>query len=208
MHLVTLISFACTVISASAFQFPEFVPLHRRQEAGTPAYECHANCGGVIVDARTDGYCDSEDFTIELADCLACALEYDIWQYYGTSVSEAAEACGLTATPAEASSTTTSDSASATETAEQSATSVVDSSIITDTASSATRTTIISTSVPSSNGVHISSRPFSSIPSATAARSSAASTPSSSTLYSGASSTTYGRSLLDVLAGFLVANFM
>jgi hypothetical protein len=45
MHLVTLISFACTVISASAFQFPEFVPLHRRQEAGTPAYECHANCG-------------------------------------------------------------------------------------------------------------------------------------------------------------------
>lgn len=126
----------------------------------------------MIVDARTDGYCDSEDFTIELADCLACALEYDIWQYYGTSVSEAAEACGLTATPAEASSTTTSDSASATETAEQSATSVVDSSIITDTASSATRTTIISTSVPSSNGVRISSRPFSSIPSATAARSS------------------------------------
>lgn len=45
MRLVNLAALACAVISASAFDFPEFVPLHRRQEAGTPAYECHANCG-------------------------------------------------------------------------------------------------------------------------------------------------------------------
>jgi hypothetical protein len=45
MRLVNLAAFACAVIGASAFEFPDFVPLHKRQEPGTPAYECHANCG-------------------------------------------------------------------------------------------------------------------------------------------------------------------
>lgn len=45
MHLVNVAAFACTVLSVSAFEFPDFVPLHRRQDPGTPAYECHANCG-------------------------------------------------------------------------------------------------------------------------------------------------------------------
>lgn len=45
MHFSSLAAFTCLVISASAFDYPEFVPLHRRQEPGTPAYECHANCG-------------------------------------------------------------------------------------------------------------------------------------------------------------------
>lgn len=128
--------------------------------------------GGVIVDSRTDGYCDSDDFKTELTNCLACALEYDIWKYYGSSVSEAAEACGLDATPTEASFTTANDGASATETAEESATSAVDSDVATDTAISITRPTATSTSVPSSNGVRISSRPSSVIASATPARSS------------------------------------
>lgn len=45
MRLVNVAAFACAAISASAFEFPDFVPLHRRQDPGTPAYECHANCG-------------------------------------------------------------------------------------------------------------------------------------------------------------------
>jgi hypothetical protein len=129
--------------------------------------------GGVIVDGRTDGYCDSDDFKTELADCLACALEYDIWQYYGSSVSEAAEECGLDATPSEATTTTTSDST--TETTMETAASAVESDVTTDAAISATRTTATSTSVPSSNGVRISSRPSSSLASATPFRSSVSS---------------------------------
>ena len=43
----------------------------------------------------------------ELDACLDCALEFDIWQYYGDSVSTAAKACGLDATPLSANATTT-----------------------------------------------------------------------------------------------------
>ncbi|KAJ5471621.1 hypothetical protein N7530_008978 [Penicillium desertorum] len=150
MRLVNLAAFACAVIGASAFEFPDFVPLHKRQEPGTPAYECHANCGGVITAGRTGGYCDTDDFKTELADCLKCAVEFDIWKYYGGSVSKAATACGLDATPVEASSTTTSvsatttsDAASATKTAEES----VGSAVTTDTATPSTGTTVASTSV-------------------------------------------------------------
>ncbi|CAG8896919.1 unnamed protein product [Penicillium egyptiacum] len=168
MHLVNLAAFACAVICAGAFEFPDFVPLHKRQEPGTPAYECHANCGGVITAGRTDGYCDTDDFKTELTDCLKCAVEFDIWKYYGGSVSKAATACGLDATPVEASSTatsvsatTTSDSVSATKTAEES----VSSAVTTDTATSA-GTAVASTSV-SPPHVPGSSRPSSLIPSAT-----------------------------------------
>lgn len=29
----------------AAFSYPENVPLEKRQEPGTPQYECHENCG-------------------------------------------------------------------------------------------------------------------------------------------------------------------
>jgi hypothetical protein len=125
--------------------------------------------GGVITAGRTDGYCDTDDFKTELADCLKCAVEFDIWKYYGGSVSKAATACGLDATPIEApstttfvSATTTSDAASATKTAEES----VGSAATTDTATPSTGTTVASTSV-SPPRVSGSSRPSSLIPSAT-----------------------------------------
>ncbi|KAJ4520154.1 hypothetical protein HRR83_002119 [Exophiala dermatitidis] len=85
--------------ASASFVYPDAVPLHRRQEPGTPEYECHANCGGVIVDGRQENYCTSEDYKTKLAACLDCALPYDIWQYYGTSVTKAAQACGDDATP-------------------------------------------------------------------------------------------------------------
>lgn len=45
MHLPTFFTLACMAVSATAFQYPDFVPLHRRQDPGTPEYDCHANCG-------------------------------------------------------------------------------------------------------------------------------------------------------------------
>ncbi|KAL2220500.1 hypothetical protein M432DRAFT_630297 [Thermoascus aurantiacus ATCC 26904] len=89
--------------------FPDSFPLLRRQDIspGTPAYECHANCGGVIVDARTDGYCDSSDYTSKLSACLECALTYNIWQWYGEDVTKAADACGDNATPSPSSAVST-----------------------------------------------------------------------------------------------------
>ncbi|KAJ5253886.1 hypothetical protein N7524_011066 [Penicillium chrysogenum] len=211
MRPVNLAAFACAVIGASAFEFPDFVPLHKRQEPGTPAYECHADCGGVITAGRTDGYCDTDNFKTELADCLKCAVEFDIWKYYGGSVSKAATACGLDATPVEASSTTTSvrdtttsDAASATETAEES----VSSAMTTDTAASSTGTRVAITSV-SPPHVSGSARPSSLIPSATPTGSSTASTPSSSPVYNGGATISSGNGLVfGAFAGCLIAAFM
>ncbi|KAK5459471.1 hypothetical protein LTS15_003599 [Exophiala xenobiotica] len=111
------------IYPASALVFPEAVPLHRRQAPGTPQYDCPANCGAVIVDGRTTGYCGSANFTTALNACLDCALQYDIWQYYGNSVSEAAEGCGLDATPIPANSTSATNSSSPSVTTSQTATS-------------------------------------------------------------------------------------
>ncbi|OJI99317.1 hypothetical protein ASPVEDRAFT_26134 [Aspergillus versicolor CBS 583.65] len=145
------VSIACILAGASAFEYPEFVPLHKRQEPGTPAYECHANCGGIITDARSDGYCDKSDFKTKLNDCLDCALEFDIWKYYGNSVSSAAEECGLDATPVEGSSSSSSSS-SASETATETSSEAESSSTPTESATestSASETTDSSTTVSS-----------------------------------------------------------
>ncbi|KAL4807582.1 hypothetical protein BDV18DRAFT_135600 [Aspergillus unguis] len=159
MKIGTLISFACT---AAAFQYPDFVPLHKRQEPGTPQYECHANCGGIITASRTDGYCDTSDFKSELSDCLDCALVYDIWKYYGDSVSSAAEECGLDATPVEPSSssvavTSTETEASASEAAEST------------TVSSPVIPTGTATTTPTDSGSSASSTPTPSDPQYTGA---------------------------------------
>ncbi|OJJ65165.1 hypothetical protein ASPSYDRAFT_54504 [Aspergillus sydowii CBS 593.65] len=133
----TAVSIACILAGASAFEYPEFVPLHKRQEPGTPAYECHANCGGIITEARSDGYCDKSDFKTKLSDCLDCALEFDIWKYYGNSVSSAAEECGLDATPVE-SSPSSSSSATASETATETGSQTESSSTPTESSTEST----------------------------------------------------------------------
>ncbi|EXJ80013.1 hypothetical protein A1O3_08299 [Capronia epimyces CBS 606.96] len=141
---------ALGVSSASAsFLYPDIVPIHRRQAPGTPEYNCHANCGGVIVDARTDGYCDTANFTTALDACLDCALEYDIWQYYGDSVSSAAEACGLETTPHAASSTSeTSGSAIPTSTLGAESSSVsAEASIVASPIEAATTTAVATSTV-------------------------------------------------------------
>ncbi|OAL30366.1 hypothetical protein AYO22_01564 [Fonsecaea multimorphosa] len=106
---------ALAVASVSAsLLYPINFPLRRRQEPGTPEYDCHANCGTVIVDGRTEGYCDTANFTSALQACLDCALEFDIWQYYGHSVAQAATACGLDATPVPANATSATTSSATT----------------------------------------------------------------------------------------------
>lgn len=123
-------------VAAKSINFPISFPHHKRQdiEPGTPEYECHANCGtsifrnpsnfpyevqtntlpgGVITLGRTTGYCDNEEYASDLQACLECALVYNIWQYYGTSVTKAATACGDSATPISAASSAAASSAAA-----------------------------------------------------------------------------------------------
>ncbi|ETI26151.1 hypothetical protein G647_02928 [Cladophialophora carrionii CBS 160.54] len=145
MRFFPLVIGAVSLAFVSASSGPSvFSSLLRRQEPGTPQYDCHANCGNVIVAGRTEGYCDTANFTTSLDACLGCALEFDIWQYYGDSVSEAATACGLDATPAPANAT---DTATATATTNSSG---PESTSMTETASQSSSTEASTSSSSSS----------------------------------------------------------
>ncbi|OGM50164.1 hypothetical protein ABOM_001032 [Aspergillus bombycis] len=210
MHLPTLVTLACMAVSASAFQYPDFVPLHRRQDPGTPEYECHANCGGVITAARKEGYCDTDTFKTELSDCLNCALKYDIWKYYGSSVSKAATGCGVDATPVEASSTTTTAAASASATETGNSDTLSPSSPSTDTAATQGATSAASSVAPSSSGA-VSSTPAAStvVSSATPSQNATGGASPSVSLFPGAASTiSHDGLLLSVLAGCLAVAFL
>ncbi|KND93681.1 hypothetical protein TOPH_01411 [Tolypocladium ophioglossoides CBS 100239] len=89
---------AAAAAAAPGFQFPDAVPLEKRQ-TDDPSYQCHANCGYAIQNSSKDGYCKDGAWLKLLDGCLDCALEYKIWQWYGDKVSAAAKKCGLDATP-------------------------------------------------------------------------------------------------------------
>lgn len=94
-------------------------PPKLRKKTTIPTVLCLTNSvshqtGGVISIGRTENYCQNSTFTTELKACLECALEYNIWQYYGESVSAAAEGCGLDATPLAAANATTNGTATST----------------------------------------------------------------------------------------------
>ncbi|KFA77813.1 hypothetical protein S40288_00519 [Stachybotrys chartarum IBT 40288] len=106
MHMISsvvtlgsMFAMVTAVSSRGVLEFPDSVPMEKRQPTGA-AYDCHSDCGFAIRGAREDGYCDNEEWLGLLNDCLACANQFDIWIHYGDSVGEAAEACGLDATPA------------------------------------------------------------------------------------------------------------
>ncbi|CCF43111.1 hypothetical protein CH063_12909 [Colletotrichum higginsianum] len=103
--------------TAAAIEWLPIVPLHARQETPGPKFECHEDCGYAILGADLEGYCDNSTWVQLFDGCLDCALEFDIWKHYGTSVTEAAEECNLDATPVAAS----NETASATPTAEPTA---------------------------------------------------------------------------------------
>ncbi|KAI5296713.1 hypothetical protein KEM55_005721 [Ascosphaera atra] len=84
---------------------------------GSPRYNCHADCGNVLLLSSEEEFCSRDDFKKDLKSCLNCANKFDIWQYYGTKVKKAADACDMDDKPKEYSeaekdkpSTTSSDS--------------------------------------------------------------------------------------------------
>ncbi|KAF5676545.1 hypothetical protein FHETE_2041 [Fusarium heterosporum] len=81
------------------FEFPDNVPLMKRQQPGTPQYECHEDCGLLITLAREKGFCDSEEWNEHYDRCMECANTYGIWKYYGEGVSKVAEQCELSPSP-------------------------------------------------------------------------------------------------------------
>lgn len=54
---------------------------------------------GYAIKNATGEYCKNDKWLGLLKGCLACANEFNIWQYYGNKVGAAAKACGLDATP-------------------------------------------------------------------------------------------------------------
>ncbi|KAF1965004.1 hypothetical protein BU23DRAFT_36984 [Bimuria novae-zelandiae CBS 107.79] len=80
-----------------------FTTLLKRQEPGTPAFNCHDNCGTAISVSKAGGdYCTDEVFQHDYENCLVCAGPegFDIWKYYGASLAKAAEGCeGLETEP-------------------------------------------------------------------------------------------------------------
>ncbi|KAK8123670.1 hypothetical protein PG999_003588 [Apiospora kogelbergensis] len=68
---------------------------------GTPAYNCHDNCGQSIIAARGSDPCDDKTFLTDYAVCLSCAGpdNYGIWVYYSGALTNPASSCGLSTTP-------------------------------------------------------------------------------------------------------------
>lgn len=111
--LVTLL----TIALASTFEEDWTTSLLRRQEPGTPAYDCHLNCGTAITIGReaTDR-CTNSTFLTDYETCLECAgpSNQDIWQLYGHTLSGYGESCGLSTTPVSNTSATTTSASSLT----------------------------------------------------------------------------------------------
>ncbi|KAL6920612.1 hypothetical protein ACHAPO_007064 [Fusarium lateritium] len=82
------------------FEYPDTVPLVKRQQPGTPQYACHEDCGLLITLAREDkDFCDSQEWNEHYDECMECAETYGIWKYYGSGVSKVAEQCDLSPSP-------------------------------------------------------------------------------------------------------------
>ncbi|KAF1994752.1 hypothetical protein P154DRAFT_526847 [Amniculicola lignicola CBS 123094] len=79
-----------------------FNALLKRQQPGTPLYNCHDNCGTAITVSKAGGdTCKDEVFLFDYENCLKCAGpdNDNIWRYYGGSLTPVAEKCGLPTAP-------------------------------------------------------------------------------------------------------------
>ncbi|KAI5916993.1 hypothetical protein F4810DRAFT_698395 [Camillea tinctor] len=91
-----------TVVSASTDEFQFFSRLLKRQEPGTPAYNCHDNCGQAIIQARESAdVCNDEIFLTDYQNCLQCSGpdNENIWRFYGNTLSSTGERCSLSTEP-------------------------------------------------------------------------------------------------------------
>ncbi|KAF4461611.1 hypothetical protein FALBO_11587 [Fusarium albosuccineum] len=118
--LATYAVLASATLAAAAihprFEFPDTVPaLEKRQEPGTPRYQCHEDCGLLITLGREEGYCDNDEWNERYGRCMECANTFEIWQYYRNGVTSAAEECGLSPTPLPSGSSSTPSTTAAEE---------------------------------------------------------------------------------------------
>lgn len=90
--------------------------------------------GTVISLSRKNGFCNNDEFTSRLDDCLDCAQENNIWKYYESGITAAAEACDLDAEPEPATESAASPS--------DSAASVTASGTVTETSSPLTSSSV------------------------------------------------------------------
>ncbi|KAL8404654.1 hypothetical protein RB594_009493 [Gaeumannomyces avenae] len=78
--------------------------LLKRQEPGSPAYNCHDTCGQALRQGRFSGdaRCSNDVFKTNYGNCLKCAGpdNANIWSMYGRSLEAFGRACGLSTTPA------------------------------------------------------------------------------------------------------------
>ncbi|KAF6827867.1 hypothetical protein CMUS01_08813 [Colletotrichum musicola] len=107
--IASTVALAASLVSATplatrnqvSWEFPESM-LAKRQDVpapGTPAYLCHENCGTSITLSREANYCTNFQWISRYDACLQCANSFNIWQYYGASITRSAAACGFTAVP-------------------------------------------------------------------------------------------------------------
>ncbi|CAF3475822.1 unnamed protein product [Fusarium graminearum] len=97
----TLLASATLAVAVDPrFEYPDTVPLVKRQQPGTPQYACHEDCGLLITLARENkDFCDSQEWNDHYDQCMECAETYGIWKYYGSGVSKVAGQCDLSPTP-------------------------------------------------------------------------------------------------------------
>ncbi|KAF2179498.1 hypothetical protein K469DRAFT_674040 [Zopfia rhizophila CBS 207.26] len=93
---------AVTGVSASLTEERMFAALLKRQEPGTPAYNCHDNCGTAItISKASSDVCKDDAFLANYKNCIQCAGpdNVNIWRYYGGTLGAAGSECGLSTTP-------------------------------------------------------------------------------------------------------------
>ena len=129
------------------FEFPDTVPLVKRQQPGTPQYACHEDCGmsifnlclismlimpGLLITiAREEkDYCESDEWTGHYDKCMECANTYGIWKYYGEGISRVAKQCDLSPSPSPSGASAAEQATSAVVTTEVEVTSAVAESTV------------------------------------------------------------------------------
>ncbi|KAK0103165.1 hypothetical protein ONS95_014963 [Cadophora gregata] len=109
MKSITALAAVVGVVYAVAVPSPEdewHLSLLKRQEPGTPQYACHESCGTAITLSRGASPCTNDAFLTDYQECLECAGpdNFNIWRYYGGTLTTAGTNCGLSTTPVSGSS--------------------------------------------------------------------------------------------------------
>ncbi|KAI0868663.1 hypothetical protein GGS24DRAFT_513027 [Hypoxylon argillaceum] len=115
LNLILAAAIATQGAIAAIDELSLFTSLLKRQAPGSAEYNCHEACGEAIIEARaSDDVCSDDEFLANYSSCLKCAGpdNFDIWKYYGTTLSGYAETCGLSTAPESGSSTDTASTTS------------------------------------------------------------------------------------------------